>query len=265
MAWWGKALGGTFGFMMGGPLGALIGIAFGHNFDKGLKAVMGGEGFSPGDQERVQAAFFTATFSVMGHIAKADGKVSKEEIRMAENVMNQMGLTSDVKESAKRLFSEGKSADFPLDEVLTQFKKEAHRRNSLIRMFLEIQIQAAYADGVLASEEQNVLLHICDVLNFPRAEFEQLEQLIQAGFSGSGQSYQQSSTRSSLSLEEAYQILGVDQNASMPEIKKAYRRLMSQHHPDKLVAKGLPEEMIAAATEKTQKIKAAYELIKKSL
>ncbi len=88
MAWWGKALGGAFGFMLGGPLGALIGIGFGHNFDKGLGNVMSGEKFQPGQQERVQAVFFTATFSVMGHIAKADGKVTPEEIRMAEAVMS---------------------------------------------------------------------------------------------------------------------------------------------------------------------------------
>jgi len=78
MSWWGKALGGAFGFMLGGPLGALLGIAFGHNFDKGLGSVLGDESLGRGDQERVQAAFFTATFSVMGHIAKADGKVTRD-------------------------------------------------------------------------------------------------------------------------------------------------------------------------------------------
>lgn len=77
MSWLGKILGGTFGFFMGGPLGAVLGAALGHQFDKGMQGVerLGG-GFNPGDQQRVQTAFFTATFSVMGHIAKADGHVS---------------------------------------------------------------------------------------------------------------------------------------------------------------------------------------------
>ncbi len=260
MAWWGKALGGTFGFMMGGPLGAMIGMAFGHNFDKGLKSVMSGEGFNVGDQQRVQAAFFTATFSVMGHIAKADGKVTADEIRLAEAVMDQMGLTGEIKESAKKLFSEGKSDDFPLDEVLRQFKKESNRRTNIIRAFLEIQIQAAYADGAMDAAEKIMLLHICDVLNFPQASFIQLEEMIKAGFSGGAGRGR--GNNNSLTSASAYAIIGVDENASDRDLKKAYRRLMSQHHPDKLVSKGLPEEMIKDATEKTQKIKEAYDFLK---
>ena len=73
------------------------------------------------------------------------------------------------------------------------------------------------------------------------------------------------SANDSLTLSQAYKILGVSKNSSEAEIKKAYRRLMSQHHPDKLVSKGLPDEMIQLATEKTQEIRKAYDLIKKSL
>lgn len=263
MAWWGKALGGAFGFMMGGPLGALIGIGFGHNFDKGLGNVMSGEKFQPGQQERVQAAFFTATFSVMGHIAKADGKVTSDEIKMAEAVMSHMGLTDDVRESAKRLFNEGKSDDFPLDEVLDQFKQELHRRSTLLQMFLEIQLQAAYADGVLDSAEEKLLVHICKRLGVPLQQLNRLEEMLKAGF---GQGSYQSSARTTRtqSLSDAYAIVGVTKSATDAEVKKAYRRLMSQHHPDKLVAKGLPEEMIKDATEKTQQIKDAYEQVKES-
>lgn len=263
MAWWGKALGGAFGFMMGGPLGALIGIAFGHNFDRGLGSTMSDERFGPGQQERVQAAFFTATFSVMGHIAKADGKVTPDEIKMAQAVMTQMGLSAEIRESAKKLFNEGKSSDFPLDEVLDQFKKEVHRRSTLIQMFLEIQLQAAYADGVLHPHEEKVLAHICQRLGVPLAQLHRLEEMLKAGFGqGSYRSTAQPDTR--MSMADAYTIMGVDKTVSDAELKKAYRRLMSQHHPDKLVAKGLPEEMIKDATEKTQQIKHAYERIKSS-
>jgi DnaJ like chaperone protein len=263
MSWWGKALGGAFGFMMGGPLGALLGIAFGHNFDKGLGSIMSDGGMDPGQQERVQAAFFTATFSVMGHIAKADGKVTQDEIRMAEAVMTQMGLSADVRDSAKRLFNEGKSADFPLDEVLDQFKREVHRRSTLIQMFLEIQLQAAYADGVMHADEERVLLHICEKLGVAPAQLRRLEEMLKAGF---GQHSRGTGSRSSsaMTLNDAYQIMGVEKGISDTDLKKAYRRLMSQHHPDKLVAKGLPEEMIKDATEKTQQIKEAYEKIKES-
>jgi DnaJ like chaperone protein len=263
MAWWGKALGGAFGFLMGGPLGALIGIAFGHNFDKGLGSIMSDADLGPGNQERVQAAFFTATFSVMGHIAKADGKVTRDEIRMAEAVMTNMGLSAEVRESAKKLFNEGKSADFPLDDVLDQFKKEIHRRGTLLQMFLEIQIQAAYADGSLHAEEDRILRHICDRLGIPLQLLQRLEDMVKAGF-GQGAYQSRSAPPPQVTLADAYTILGVEKSVSDADVKRAYRRLMSQHHPDKLVAKGLPEEMIKDATEKTQQIKEAYEMIKES-
>jgi DnaJ like chaperone protein len=261
MSWWGKALGGAFGFMLGGPLGALMGIAFGHNFDRGLNS-MDKDGWQPGvDNDRIQAAFFTATFSVMGYIAKADGKVSIDEIRLVEQVMSHLGLNADMRESAKKLFNEGKSPDFPIDEILDQFKKETHRRTTLIQMFLEIQLQAANADGVMHPSEEKVLAHICQKLGIPLAQLKRLEEMLQAGFGSTG--YEQA-TSSKTTLADAYAILGVDKSVSDVELKKAYRRLMSQHHPDKLVAKGLPEEMIQDATEKTQQIKSTYEKIKES-
>jgi DnaJ like chaperone protein len=259
MAWWGKAIGGAFGFMVGGPLGALMGVAFGHNFDRRMIGIEQSDWTSGGgDQDRVQAAFFTATFSVMGYIAKADGKVTRDEIRLAEEVMRQLGLDGEMRESAKKLFNEGKSENFPIDEILDQFKSELKHRTTLVQMFLEIQLQAAYADGVMDASEEKALAHICQRLGIPLAQLKRMEEMLKAGFGGQRQ---KSSTQSSLS--DAYAIVGVENTVSDAELKKAYRRLMSQHHPDKLVAKGLPDEMIKDATAKTQQIKAAYEQIRK--
>ncbi len=260
MAWWGKALGGAFGFMIGGPLGALMGIAFGHNFDRGMGSLDDAD-WHVGGQDRVQAAFFTATFSVMGYIAKADGKVTRDEIRLVESVMSHLGLTAEMRESAKKLFNEGKSGEFPIDEILDQFKKETRRRGTLIQMFLEIQLQAAYADGVMHPAEKQVLRHICERLGISIAQFDQLEEMLKAGFGGGGYRGPQSQQ---IPIEDAYAMLGVNKSVSDVELKKSYRRLMSQHHPDKLVAKGLPDEMIKDATEKTQQIKSAYERIRES-
>ena len=259
MAWWGKALGGAFGFMIGGPLGALMGMAFGHNFDRGMKG-LGDSGWQGADQGRVQAAFFTATFSVMGYIAKADGKVTRDEIKLAQTVMSHLGLTAEMRESAKKLFNEGKSGDFPIDEVLEQFRKESRRRSTLIQMFLEIQLQAAYADGVMHPAERKVLIHIFQCFGLPPAHLDRMEEMLRAGFGGG---YRQADTTRT-SVEDAYSIMGIEKSISDSELKKTYRRLMSQHHPDKLVANGLPDEMIKDATEKTQQIKSAYETIRES-
>ncbi len=253
MAWWGKVIGGALGYMFGGPLGALLGIALGSNFDKGLNL---NDELAPGDQQRVQAAFFTACFSVMGHIAKADGRVSQDEIASAQHIMAQMQLSPEQKQAAIKLFDEGKRAGFPLHDVVQQFKRECHRRRNLVQMFIEIQLATAMADGRLHDAERRIILDIADILGFSQQEIDHLIHL------ASGAQSQQAHGR--LSLDEAYAILDVSRDSNDAEIKKAYRRLMSQHHPDKLVAKGLPEEMIKLATEKTAEIRKAYDLIRES-
>jgi DnaJ like chaperone protein len=254
MSWWGTLLGGTLGYMFGGPLGALLGAILGRNFDRGLTGTAERDAvFGPGRQERVQAAFFTATFSVMGHMAKADGRVTRAEISAAETIMTRMRLDAAQRKAAITLFNEGKREDFPLHEVLAQFRHECHGRRHLLQMFLEIQIATAMADGRIHRGERHILYQIGDALGFNRAAIEQL-----FGFVGAGQAPE----REKHSLANAYRLLGVDPDAEDAAVKKAYRRLMNQHHPDKLIAKGLPEEMIKLATEKTREIKDAYELIK---
>jgi DnaJ like chaperone protein len=266
MSWLGAVVGGAFGFLLGGPLGAIFGASVGHQFDKGLTSIESDGALNHEDQQRVQMAFFTATFSVMGHLAKADGRVSPEEISLANRVMDEMALTSDMRTTAINLFQQGKKADFPLDAVLAQFYKECHRRADLLRMFLEIQLQAAFADGFLDSNEEKLLLHICSQLRISRFDYERLKIQLQAQyrFYGRSGSRHNKPQEKKSSLQDAYGVLGLTPSASKAEVKKAYRRLMSQNHPDKLAAKGLPEEMMRLAKEKTQKISKAYETIQKA-
>jgi DnaJ like chaperone protein len=248
--------------MLGGPLGAMLGAAVGHNFDKGLNISTDGTPFGQGpNQERIQGAFFTATFSVMGYVAKADGRVSEDEIAIARSVMQQMSLDQTQARVAMDLFNQGKQENFDLDGVITQFKAECHRRRTLLQMFLEILLHAAYADGVMHPQEAKVLKSISDSLGFSNAHFEQLEAMVrsQRFFGGDGDAGRPPPAEL---LSDAYALLGVKKTNSDAEIKKAYRRLMNQHHPDKLIAKGLPEEMIKLATQKTQEIKAAHDLVK---
>lgn len=263
MSWLGKFLGGAFGFLLGGPLGAILGASVGHRFDIGLDSMDQAERLSPGDQHRVQMAFFTATFSVMGHLAKSDGRVSPAEINLAKQVMDNMRLSVDMRETAINLFQQGKTPEFPLHDVLTQFRSECHRRTSLMRMFLEIQLQVALADGDLNPAKDRLLLDICSHLGITRFEYERikLQLFAQQRFYSRRTGNQYQSPRPQNSLADAYAVLGIQTGASNTEIKKAYRRLISQHHPDKLVAKGLPEEMMTLAKEKTQKIRKAYETI----
>ena len=263
MSFFGKLLGGIFGYMLWGPIGAILGAMLGHQFDKGLRHTVFQ---SHADIERAQASFFTTLFSVMGHLAKADGRVTEHEIDMAKSIMQQMSLGEQQRKMAIELFNKGKQADFPLDSALQQFRRNVHGQRNLIRMFMEILLHSAYADGAVHPKEAQLLKHIAAVLGISAFELAQLEGMVQAQRSfhqGRGSHYEKAAPRADL-LQEAYQALGITETASDAEVKKAYRRLMNQHHPDKLVARGLPEEMVKIATEKTQEIKAAYETIMKS-
>jgi DnaJ like chaperone protein len=248
----GKILGGVFGYMTFGVWGALIGVYIGHKFDTGMAQNL----LNPERQQQIKKTFFKSTFAVMGHVAKADGQVSPEEIQMAQRVMAQMELSPDMKKEAIAEFNRGKSASFDLDVELAEFKKSCQRHKNLVKMFIEVQLQAAYADGTLDSSEDAVLLHICGHLGIPKFAYEQLKNMM--GASQRRGSHQQSQS----TPEEAYAILGVNKTATDAEVKKAYRRLISQHHPDKLVSKGLPDEMMKIAKEKTQQITEAYDTVR---
>jgi DnaJ like chaperone protein len=254
MAWWGKVVGGAFGFFIGGPLGALLGASLGHRIDEGLEQGQGRQRYIPGDQEHTQAAFFTATFSVMGHIAKSDGKVSKTEILLARQLMDHMQLGGVQKKAAIELFNRGKSPDFDLAGVLMQFRKECHRRTTLLQMFLEIQVQAAFADGKLDPAENTILDEIARILGFSHSNLQTIIEMVRGG----------STARNAAkgTVSDPYKVLGVTPDTPLEDIKKAYRRLLSQHHPDKLVSKGLPEEMVKLANEKTHEIRTAWQQIK---
>jgi DnaJ like chaperone protein len=260
MSWWGKLLGGTFGFMLGGPLGALLGASLGHNFDRGMGRLQDDGHYGGGaDVERIQSAFFTTTFSMMGYLAKADGVVTQDEIALAESVMRQMRLDPAQKKVAISLFNQGKDDGFPAGQVLQQFRTECHRRSNLLQMFLEILIATALADGKLNPNERRILQETAQSIGYSSAEFLHILQRQQAGAHMHTQRPDSASA-----LKDAYASLGVASSATDDDVKKAYRRLMNQHHPDKLVAKGLPEEMMALAHKKTMEIKEAYELIRKS-
>ena len=269
---WGKILGFLFGFMLSKNLfGALLGLWLGHLFDRGRGFNFNGIAGGKEDEISRQAAFFYTTFSVMGHVAKAKGQVTSHEIAFTSAYMDKLGLSSDLRKQAQDAFREGKSSGFPLKDRLVKFKRLMGNRHDLLLMFLEIQIQVAFSDGELDDAERSVLHTIAKFLGYSASELDNLLEMIIAGTNfhqqQSGRGYRQQGSGSIPSsgqqLTNAYKVLGVDKNSPMPLIKKAYRKLMSQHHPDKLIAKGLPPAMMESAKEKTQEIQAAYEFIVK--
>lgn len=264
---WGKLAGGFFGFLLAGPLGLVLGIIIGHFFDRGLNQNQPWT-FSSSNPSIAQQVFFDSTFLVMGHIAKLDGRVSEAEIQAARAIMSRLGLTDTMRQKAMNLFNQGKQASFNLENTLQKLAQACHRNKILLKLFVEIQMQTALAEGHLTPQKQQVLQKICHHLGFAPLNFTFFEHLFnfeqafrQQSSDQRQQGYYHTSQSTQLNLKDAYAILGVSEQASAVEIKKAYRKQMSQHHPDKLLSKGLPEEMIKLATEKTQNIKAAYDRI----
>ncbi len=282
MGVFGKILGAFFGFLFGGPLGALFGLFLGHQFDKARRLSQAGfqaGTFSGESQAQRQAEFFRAAFSVMGHVAKAKGQVTREEIQLASAMMERMQLDSEQKKAAQDAFREGKSADFPLIDVLERVRISSAGRFDLLQFFLELQISAAFADGELHPSERLVLHTIATELGFSPQQLEQRLQMQQAAFrfhrgAEGGRQHSQEQyhyhhagnphqAASAFQLADAYKVLGVPEGAQAKDVKRAYRKLMNEHHPDKLVAKGLPPEMMEMAKEKAQEIQSAYDLIKR--
>ncbi|MDG1751020.1 MAG: co-chaperone DjlA [Thalassotalea sp.] len=255
---WGKVFGFLFGFMLSKNIfGALLGLWLGHRFDQGSGFDF--DGLAKQTDETRQANFFYSTFAAMGFMAKANGQVSQHEIAFASAYMDKLGLNSEMKQQAQDAFREGKMAGFPLEEHLKKFKRSCFNRQDLLLLFLEIQIQVAFADGDLDNAEREALHRIAKILGFSTHQLDQLLEMIIAGAN-----FHQQGTKGAANpqqLDNAYKLLGVDKSSSAQDIKKAYRKLMAQHHPDKLVAKGLPPEMMDIAKQKTQDIQAAYEMI----
>jgi DnaJ like chaperone protein len=255
MAWYGKAIGALIGLILAGPVGALIGLFFGHLFDVQAAGALAETPHAT--TVDVQEAFFRATFQVMGHLAKADGRVSEDEIRAARAIMSNMNLGERQIQSAIEFFTQGKEPSFPLESALAELHQLCARRPDVRRMFVQIQLQAALWGGSLNAAGRKVLARICAALDISGYEVVQMEALLRM------QQATQSRERPSADrVAEAHEVLGISRSAADNEVTRAYRRLMSRNHPDKLVAKGLPESMMKLAEEKTRQIRAAYEVIR---
>lgn len=277
MGYWGKVVGAILGLAVAKWPGAIFGLIVGHLFDVAYSKEFyrqGGFGrfFAKVDEIKNDAVFFHALYSALGHISKADGRVTAEEIQVASRLMDEMRLEGDVRKEAQQAFREGKARDFPLQDMLKEFKQQCHGRTDILQIFLEILITAAFADGALSQPERTVLRNISKSLGFSLKDLEFLianyeaSQRFRNAYKGYRSSKNKQSKRpyanSGTTLEDAYKVLGVSTSDDDKAVKRAYKKLMAQNHPDKLLSKGLPQQALDMANKKTQDIQAAYEMIK---
>lgn len=259
----GKVIAGLIGYSAFDTFGLIIGVYVGHQFDKGLGGL---RPMSAQQQGEVRESYFETVFSLLGNLAKADGRISAAEIALAEVLMSKMGLSGAHRKKAIELFKSGSSDDFSVNDSISAFMRVCGRHNNLKRALLNDLIALAIADGELHQAEEDLLRLIAGHLGFSAALFDQFMAMIKAQSqfrsSGSGGGYRAETSVDQLSA--AYTALGVESTNSDTQIKRAYRKLISENHPDKLIGQGMPEDMVKLATERTQEIQTAYELIVKS-
>ena len=264
MRFTGKLIGAVLGFVMGRGswVGVIMGAIIGHTFDR--RAVRNHPVDVIRNTPAMQSQFSRAVFLIMGKLAKSDGPVNEKEIELARQVMSALRLNEAQRHEAMALFAKGKDVGFHMDPVLVELKAVLGRRAALGHFFMEMQLSLALVDGNLNAHEKVVLAEMCDVLNISTLVFNTLHRRVAAQFAFQKFHAQQKKGVAPDALTEAYGVIGVSPDSIDSDVKKAYRKLMSEHHPDKLIANGLPPEMENIAKEKSQEIQQAYSVIRKS-
>ncbi len=252
-----KLIGIAAGYYFFGWWGVLIGYLLGSVIDR-VRA-LGRGALNPLQTVLRQAVFLETVFISMGKLAKADGRVSEAEIAHAEAFMQKLGLSPEHRQQAIVLFKKGASPDFDIEPTCRKFMEVCGHTHNLREMLLVYLIVMALADGHFHPEEEKLLAQIAGYLGYGPEAFRRMMEMVlnQTHFAGG-----QVSTEAA--LEDAYKALGVARDSSDAEIKRAYRKLMSQYHPDKLIGQGMPDDMIRMATEQAKDIQLAYDLIKKN-
>lgn len=264
--WWGKLLCACLGFLIAGPVGAFFGIFIGNFFDRGLAEHFANPlwHFHAERRPAVKSLFLSTTFAMLGHIAKADGRVSEQDIQMAKTLMRDMNLNREQQNHAQKCFNEGKKEQFNPNKMLDSLQSAAKDNPNLLKLFINTQYKAAQIDGL--SEKK---IHIMNtILKHMHCAPIHKQTRFNDDFYDRSNGYRQQSSSSSAfnpdtnnTLAGAYTILQVQPTSTKQDIKQAYRRLISRNHPDKLIAQGMSKEKIKQANEKTQIIRKAYEQI----
>jgi DnaJ like chaperone protein len=248
MQWMGKLVGGALGAVLG-PMGVALGAALGHQYDMQTAKR---NALPAGDQ------FFLSTFRLMGHVAKADGRVTEREIQAARQVMQALRLLPQQVQLAIKLFNAGKQADFDVSAEMERLRVACHSQPEILRVFLEIQLRFALAGSDMTGAARSRVTQAAAALGVSAPMLARLEAALRGGDTRSTAGPADHASRTAT----AYRTMEIDATASNDELVKAYRRLMSRHHPDKLKANGLPDSMLEHAKQRTQAIREAYEWLK---
>jgi DnaJ like chaperone protein len=242
MSWMGKILGGGLGFVIAGPLGAVLGAVIGHH------TMDAREGFS--SLESKQGIYFAATFSMLGKLAKADGMVTPHEIEVIERVMrDNLRLSPDARQFAIDIFNVAKDSEEKFEDFAGQFYTEFGSSPEMLGSLIELLLLVAYADGDFHDAEEAMILEAVRIFGLT-GQYHQLKSRF-TGVPGDIGSY--------------YEILGCKKGDELTSVKKKYRKLAMEYHPDRVQSKGMPPEFAQAAEDKFKEVQHAYDMVEKHI
>ena len=239
MSIWGKIIGGTTGFALGGPLGAIIGMMIGGSFDRSARKFSSSNQIS---QQQKQNVFALCIIVLSAKIAKADGQVTKEEIYTFKEKFN---IQSEEMSEVSKIFNEAKKSSFGFKNIADQVGNLFSDNKVLLEQLLNNLFYIAEADGLTSINELEVLKSISQSFHFNETDFQRIFH-----------------SRLNNKESDPYKILGVTREDSDNNIRKKWIELSKEHHPDYLIAKGMPKEFIKEANKELSSINLAYDKIK---
>ena len=246
MSIWGKVVGGVAGFALGGPLGAIMGAVAGHAVDK-VKAQEEGQGpstFTGYGPDAKQVAFTTAIIVLSAKMAKSDGQVTADEIATFKRIFQ---IPVAEQKAVSQIWAEAKREAAGFEPYARQIANLFGNEQQVLEELLGALFHIAKADGVVHSEEMRMLNAISGIFGFDAHAFERISR-IHLGYE---------------KQNNPYEVLNIDRSASDEEVKKRYRELIREYHPDVLMSKGVPHEFIEIANDKVAAINSAYDQIEK--
>jgi DnaJ like chaperone protein len=263
----GKFIGALIGlFLFRNIFGVILGVSLGHLWDTGVAQMR--------PTPHASRSFIAPLFALAGAISKSDGRVSEAEITATENLMARMQLNTAQREEAITHFNAGKQTDFRTTAVIADLKSWANGRRDLAFLLLDMLLDIVYAEGApLQNDKMQIVRKLCWALNVHETELSAIAAMKGYGYayqrghtsygsrygsSGRSQNYEQPQRNDPIG-KDPYAILGLTPDANEREVKRAYRKLISQHHPDKLG--DVPDALKQRAEERAREINTAYEKI----
>ncbi|GAB6094492.1 TerB family tellurite resistance protein [Desulfatiferula olefinivorans] len=244
MGWLGKVIGGALGYALGGPLGAIAGAVFGHTLDDIPDLPKAEPKPKLSSNEQTQMIFFVAVFSMLAKMANADGKICEHEHEIVEQfIKKDLRLNSESRTIAMTIFRKAVDSDETFEQFAVQFYEQFHSQPGFLEFILDVLVRVSTADGTFSDEEETLLLKAVRIFHYPT------------------ESYLKIKSRHMAPGIDYHAVLGCDRRDSDEFVKKQYRKLVQEYHPDKIAAKGLPDEFVAFASDKFREIQEAYEKV----